>query len=102
MTASLCVARNGSIRLWVCLYRFGFYLALCGFALTTAVQAQPQPRTQPSEAAVKAAFLYKFTSFAQWPSSVFLAPDSPFVIGVFDDDEVAEELEELVKGRVFG
>lgn len=46
--------------------------------------------------------MYKFSSFAQWPASVSPAPDAPFVIGVFDSDAVATELEVLVDGRTVG
>ena len=34
------------------------------------------------ESAVKAAFLYKFGSFVDWPPGVFRSPSAPFVIGV--------------------
>jgi hypothetical protein len=34
------------------------------------------------ERGVKAAFLYKFLGFIEWPPEAFPQPDSPFVIGV--------------------
>jgi hypothetical protein len=46
--------------------------------------------------AVKAAFLFRFASFVQWP------PDAPadgrFIIGIVDGDPVAEHLERLLPG----
>jgi YfiR/HmsC-like len=49
-----------------------------------------------SAEAVKAAFLFRFASFVQWPQDV---PDSgPFVIGVFDGDAVADQLARLLPG----
>ncbi|HEY8358340.1 MAG TPA: YfiR family protein [Ramlibacter sp.] len=49
--------------------------------------------------AVKAAFLYKFGSFVEWPAGVFRAPTDPIVIGVFGDEAVAAELEQITQGR---
>ena len=46
--------------------------------------------------AVKAAFLFRFASFVQWPSEV--PTDGPFIIGVFDGDAVAEQLDRLLPG----
>jgi hypothetical protein len=51
---------------------------------------------------IKAALLYKFTSYVQWPDRMFHAPDSPIVIGVSGSDGVAAELERAVAGRRVG
>jgi hypothetical protein len=53
-----------------------------------------------SESAVKAAFLYKFASFVEWPPGA-LKPDAPLSIGVMGDDAVAGDLEQIVAGRTF-
>jgi hypothetical protein len=42
---------------------------------------------------VKAAFLYRFASYIEWPAD---APAAPFVIAVVGADEVAQQLEELL------
>jgi len=55
-------------------------------------------RTAP-ETQIKAAFLYKFSAFVEWPPKAFTRPDSPFTIGVIGADELAAELEQIVKGR---
>ena len=51
---------------------------------------------------VKAAFLYNFTRFVEWPAKAFDAPTSPFVIGIAGDDNVAAELLAMVKGEKVG
>jgi hypothetical protein len=56
-------------------------------------------RAEASESSVKAAFLYKFANYIEWPSSAFAAPASPLVIGVMGADEIAADLEHLVPGR---
>lgn len=61
--------------------------------------AQPQGLGLPTASSVKAAFLYKFGSFVEWPPGSFAAPTAPFVIGVFGDDAIASELEQLTRGR---
>lgn len=77
----------------------------CGLALAVAAgvgwaQPQPQPQSQPPrEAAVKAAYLFKFASFVEWPAGTFQRVDDPLVIGVLGDDEVAAELGPMVAGR---
>jgi hypothetical protein len=43
--------------------------------------------------AVKAAFLYRFASYVEWPAD---APASPLVVGVAGDEGVARQLEALM------
>ena len=45
-----------------------------------------QSDLQTAEYKVKAAFLYKFASYIEWPSQVFERPESPIVIGVAGAD----------------
>ncbi len=51
---------------------------------------------------IKAAFLYKFASYVEWPEQAFAAAESPIVIGIFDADDIAEELRTVVAGRRVG
>jgi hypothetical protein len=64
-------------------------------ALLGGAGAQPATR----ESAVKAAFLYKFSAFVDWPAGTFGRPDQPLVIGVSGDEDVAADLEQLVASR---
>jgi hypothetical protein len=67
---------------------------MCACALwTRPVQAQA------AEHQVKAAFLYKFLGFVDWPAEVFDKPDSPLVIGVLGADLLADELAAVVTER---
>lgn len=67
-------------------------LLLAGCLLAAA----QSPAATFSADAVKAAFLFRFASFVQWPHD---APASGrFVIGVFDADPVAAQLERLLPG----
>jgi hypothetical protein len=66
------------------------------------VPAPAQPASAPTAAAVKAAFLYKFGNYVEWPAAAFRAPDDPLVVGVIGDDAVVANLEQLVAGRLAG
>jgi YfiR/HmsC-like len=48
---------------------------------------------------VKAAFLYKFAAYVEWPTGAFQQADSPLVIGVAGADDIAAELEQVAVGR---
>ena len=74
--------------------RLAAFLALGALCAAVASQAQQAP-----EAAVKAAFLFRFAGYVEWPAATFPQPDSPFVFGVAGNDEVAAELERIVAGR---
>jgi len=48
---------------------------------------------------VKAAFLYNFTKFIEWPPERFADATSPIVIGVLGRNPLGDELEKIVRGR---
>jgi hypothetical protein len=51
------------------------------------------------EDGVKAAFLYSFTKFIDWPSSAFAASASPFVACAYADAGFRKKLEEILQGE---
>ena len=51
------------------------------------------------ERSVKAAFLYKFLGYTDFPVLAFTDPAAPLLIGVFGADELAAELSMMVAGR---
>ena len=51
------------------------------------------------EHSVKAAFLYKFASYVEWPANAFPKADAPIAIAVTGSDVIAAELGRLVAGR---
>ncbi|MBC7499422.1 MAG: YfiR family protein [Herminiimonas sp.] len=52
-----------------------------------------------SEEGVKAAYLYRFLQYVDWPVGSFQRPDSPFVIGIVNNDDIADHLVKAVAGR---
>ncbi|MDB5438228.1 MAG: putative transrane protein, partial [Caulobacteraceae bacterium] len=60
-------------------------------AAQAAAAASPLP--------IKAAYLYKFGSFVDWPASSFAAPDAPLNLCVQGDDPFGIVLDESVAGQ---
>lgn len=57
---------------------------------------------QPPSAAeyrVKAAYLYNFTKYIEWPPGAFASASAPIVIGILGDDPFGGLLEETIRGR---
>jgi hypothetical protein len=48
---------------------------------------------------LKAAFIYNFTKFVEWPSNTFSSATAPLVLGVVGKGPCAVELEKIVKDR---
>ena len=70
-------------------------LALAAF-LFAPLSAFAQAR-RPEE--VKAAFLYNFARFVEWPARAFDSPESPFIIAIVADEAVVAELQSMVKNE---
>lgn len=54
---------------------------------------------QPSEDEVKAAFLYSFTKFVEWPERSLGPADAPFAFCMLGESPLGEPLEEAVLGK---
>ena len=52
-----------------------------------------------TEPALKAAFIYSFAKFTEWPTDAVPRAAEPFVLCVLGDAAVGDALERLVKGR---
>jgi len=77
-------------------------LATALWACCTALVASPAIAADDAaalERTVKAAFVYKFLSYVEWPAGAFARPDAPIVIGVYGADDIGSELSQVVPGR---
>ncbi len=79
-----------------CLWLLG--LLCLGLAGGGAVAAESPGGA--AEYQVKAAFLYNFTKFTDWPASAFASTNAPIVIGVVGEDPFGQLLDETVKGEL--
>jgi hypothetical protein len=74
-----------------------FYgLSVLLFLAATSGPAQTQ---RPSEYQLKAAFLYNFAKFIDWPPAALADDRSPFIIGVLGDNPFGNNLDQIVAGK---
>jgi hypothetical protein len=71
-------------------------LAAMLWPVTPLAAAEP---VVTKEYQVKAAFLYHFTKFVEWPAEKFATTNAPIVIGVLGRSPFGLALEEVVKDR---
>jgi hypothetical protein len=80
--------------------RAQFIPLLCAVgALFAGSRARAQEIPSLLESSVKAAYLYKFSGYVEWPPACFESATAPLVFGVIGDPEVADELERQTKVR---
>ncbi|HEV8574245.1 MAG TPA: YfiR family protein [Dehalococcoidia bacterium] len=53
----------------------------------------------PSEYEVKAAYIYNFATFVEWPAAAFSQPNSPIVIGIVGKDPFGATFDRVVEGK---
>jgi hypothetical protein len=70
------------------------------FACLLATQIGAQTKVRDYQ--VEAVYLFNFTQFVEWPSSVFADAQMPIVIGVLGDDPFGKYLDETVRGETVG
>lgn len=83
-------AVTGELKMWC----VALGLALGGAPLAGAADVAVAKEHQ-----LKAAFIYSFTKFVEWPALGFLDADSPIVIGAVGSGPLLAEMERVVKGR---
>lgn len=68
-----------------------------GLVPLDAARAQHIDRTKALK--VKAAYVYNFAKFVEWPAGAFEKHESPFVIGILGDDPFGPILDRTVKNK---
>lgn len=75
--------------------RFSTAIALVAvFFLPIRVEAQ-----EANEYEVKAAFLYNFARFVDWPTKVSSDPNAPMIIGILGRDPFGSEIDRAIEGK---
>lgn len=74
--------------------------ALLVTALLMSSSARAQQAT--SEYELKAAFLFNFAKFVDWPASTFATPQSSFTICILGKDPFGQALDDALKGKSVG
>jgi hypothetical protein len=97
---SCCRARVASV---LCLLRVGGFIlfnlrhAIVAASILWCNAPVAAQEVVYQEGEVKAAFLYHFATFVQWPETT--PGERPFSVVVLGDDDVAAELEKFLPGR---
>jgi len=74
-------------------------LAALSLSAPAAPAAAARSPEKELEYKVKAAFLYNFAKFVEWPAAVFPEPRSPFNLCVLCDDPFGPSLDQTVAGE---
>lgn len=74
-----------------------FGVLACLIAMESFASAE-----QRTEYEVKAAFIYNFARFVEWPATAFERPDAPIVICVLGEDPFGHILDDTVRGKMVG
>ena len=70
-------------------------LLVAGLFLMTAVN----PAFSQSEEGIKAAFIYNFAKFTEWPATAFADGSAPITVGFVGADSLADTFEKNVVGK---
>lgn len=76
--------------------RLGSAAVLAVLCVATAMTRGDEPSR---EYQVKAAFLFNFAEFTQWPDSAFAGSDGPFVVAVIGQNPFGQALEHTMEGK---
>jgi hypothetical protein len=82
--------------------RLAAHVALACAALLAWGQAGAADDAASLEQRVKAAFLYQFAGYVEWPAGAFAQADTPITIAVVGAEALAAELKQLASGRTVG
>lgn len=78
--------------------RLAAVLLAAGLAFAAARPAAAE--TAPSrEYQIKAAFLYNFARFVEWPPAAFAGPDAPLQLGILGEDPFGPALDDLARSE---
>jgi hypothetical protein len=70
-----------------------------GLALLLAVCGARAQEPQPTEYQIKAAFLFNFARFVEWPPAAFASAGLPIVIGILGENPFGEDLARTIRGK---
>ncbi len=97
--------RSRTDRLWAAISSFIGVLVVGVLLVGIMLGATPHVYAgslSDREYAMKAAFLYNFANFIEWPESTFRDSDTPLIVGIFGEDPFGHHLDALKGRRVKG
>ena len=83
--------------------RVYFLIWAVHLSLGTGISTAGAEEQMPADFQVKAAFLINFPKYVDWPANAFAETNSPIVVAVFGDENVANEVQNMIgSGRTIG
>ncbi len=71
----------------------------CLMLVLLSILGRPGAAQELPEADLKAAVLYNFTKYVEWPAEAFATADSPIAVGVFGDETFIKTLRALLADK---
>ena len=78
------------------------FVFLCLIPLCSGALKPARAQTTADEYQVKAAFLYHFAQFVEWPGNILNAKDISLNLCIFDGDSHLQELRNSIEGKLIG
>lgn len=97
VSSGAAVGRRGNSKLSLRFFFLQMILFSSAYNFPAALPAQVRP---PSEYELKAAFLFNFAKFVDWPPNVFAGPESPFLVCVLGTDPFGITLDNALREKV--
>ena len=72
-------------------------LLLLNIGRPSLIAQEDAAKAASREHQIKAAYLYQFGRYVQWPAKAFSSAKAPFVIGVLKEDPIAAELDQIAQ-----
>jgi hypothetical protein len=88
---------------WRSLRGRAFVISLALGVLVSGLSLAPaQGQSISREYPLKAAYLYNFANYIEWPAAAFPSPNSPFIVGVLGPNPFGSLLDELTRKTIRG
>lgn len=85
--------------LWVSAGKVLARILVAACALSARVPQAGAQSEPPTEYQIKAAFLYNFAKFVEWPADTFADPHAPIVLGIMGEDPFGSVLDKMVLSK---
>jgi hypothetical protein len=100
-------ATAGRVRRWraglATVGRVWLLIWVLHFGLVTGIFTARAEEEMPADFQVKAAFLINFPKYVDWPASTFAETNSPIIVAIFGDENVANAVQDMIgSGRTIG
>ncbi len=89
-----CQRNSGATFVWL-----RAWLCLLSAMLTFAPGWMQAQSAASKEYQIKAAFLFNFVQFVEWPANTFTNNEAPFSIGILGEDPFGKALDETIQGE---